>query len=326
MFIKTTAAQIRFLLKRNGAIITFFILLAMVLFNFISNVLAFQGKDVIEMYHPMKLLLLSWNQTYLTPDRTLFLIQLYPLLVVCPAGFALASERQTGEDILLAAKLGNIRYRFSKILAAFAVTMIVFTIPFLIEIILNCLAFPLTAAGDLMNLNCYQEEYFRMTESYLFTGLYQVSPYIYALVLTLFFATSRQKVRVEEVYAGNGLQKGDEIYLTSSQWRIVVELQPSALECSFVNIMKEGKEYLVFVTEKVRTDSETLPVYRLYSNSMITPVFCYEDMENVIIPVGEGPTYVPYSQVKDNEFFSADEEGLEAWNSLKQKMLAAYPK
>ena len=171
MFIKTTAAQIRFLLKRNGAIITFFILLAMVLFNFISNVLVFQGKDVIEMYHPMKLLLLSWNQTYLTPDRTLFLIQLYPLLVVCPAGFALASERQTGEDILLAAKLGNIRYRFSKILAAFAVTMIVFTIPFLIEIILNCLAFPLTATGDLMNLNCYQEEYFRMSECYLFTGL-----------------------------------------------------------------------------------------------------------------------------------------------------------
>ena len=139
------------------------------------------------------------------------------------------------------------------------------------------------------------------------------------------FATSRQKVQVEEVYAGNGLQKGDEIYLTSSQWRIVVELQPSALECSFVNIMKEGKEYLVFLTEKVRTESDVLPVYRLYSNSMITPVFCYENMENVIIPVGEGPTYVPYSQVKDNEFFSADEEGLEAWNSLKQKMLAAYP-
>lgn len=187
MFVKATAAQIRFLLKRNSAILTFFILLAMVLFNFISNVVAFQGKDVVEMYHPMKLLLLSWNQTYLTPDRTLNFIQLYPLLVVCPAGFALASERQTGEDILLAAKLGNIRYRFSKILAAFAVTMIVFTIPFLIEIILNCLAFPLSAAGDLMNLNCYQEEYFRITESYLFTGLYQVSPYIYAVVLTLLF-------------------------------------------------------------------------------------------------------------------------------------------
>ena len=50
MFIKTTAAQIRFLLKRNGAIITFFILLAMVLFNFISNVLVFQGKDVVEIH------------------------------------------------------------------------------------------------------------------------------------------------------------------------------------------------------------------------------------------------------------------------------------
>lgn len=140
------------------------------------------------------------------------------------------------------------------------------------------------------------------------------------------FATSRQKVRVEEIYSGTGLQKGDEIYLTSSQWRIVIELQPSALECSFVNVMKEGKEYLVFVTENVRTDSDGLPVYRLYSNSMITPVFCYENVENVIVPVGEGPTYVPYSQVKDNEFFSADKEGLAAWNSLKQKMLSAYPK
>lgn len=139
------------------------------------------------------------------------------------------------------------------------------------------------------------------------------------------FATSRQKVRIEEVYAGNGLQKGDELYLTSSQWRVVIELQPSALECSFVNIMKEGREYLVFVTEKVRTYSESLPIYRLYSNSMITPVFCYEDIENLIIPVGEGPTYVPYSKVKDNEFFSADEEGLEAWNVLKQKMLESYP-
>lgn len=187
MFIKAAAAQIRFLLKRNSAIIAFFILLAMILTNFISNVLTFQGKDVIEMYHPMKLLLLSWNQTYLTADRTLNFIQLYPLLVVCPAGFALASERQTGEDILLAAKLGNIPYRFSKILSVFVVTMIVFTLPFLIEIILNCLAFPLSAAGDLTNLNCYQDEYLQITESYLFSGLYQFSPYIYAVSATLLF-------------------------------------------------------------------------------------------------------------------------------------------
>lgn len=187
MLLKAAAAQIRFLLKRNGAIITFFILLAMVLFNFITNVLTFQGKDVVEMYHPMKLLLLSWNQTYLSAERTLNFIHLYPLLVVCPAGFALASERQTGEDILLAAKLGNIRYRFSKILAVFAVTTIVFVLPFLIEIILNCLAFPLSATGDLTNMNCYQEEYLKITETYLFAGLYQFSPYIYAVAVTFLF-------------------------------------------------------------------------------------------------------------------------------------------
>lgn len=140
------------------------------------------------------------------------------------------------------------------------------------------------------------------------------------------FNTGRQKVEIEEVYSGNSLKKGDEIYLTSGTWRIVVDLQPPAIERGFVNILKEGKEYLVFVTEKVRTDSESLPVCRLYSNSIIDPVFCYEDMENVIVPLGEGPTYVPYAQVKDNEFFAGDEEGLAAWTELKQKMLSAYPR
>lgn len=49
-------------------------------------------------------------------------------------------------------------------------------------------------------------------------------------------------------------------------------------------------------------------------------------MENMIVPVGEGPTYVPYDQVKDNEFFAGDEEGFAVWTELKQKVLSAYPR
>ena len=64
MFLKVTASQVKFMLRQKNARIVFYILLVMILTNFISNVLMFQGMDVINMYHPMKLLLLSWNRSY----------------------------------------------------------------------------------------------------------------------------------------------------------------------------------------------------------------------------------------------------------------------
>lgn len=87
MFWRTTISQTGYLLRKKNAVIVFYILLAMVLFNYISNVVAFQGRDVLNMYQPMKLLLLSYNRTNYNADMTILLIQLYPLLVVCPAGF-----------------------------------------------------------------------------------------------------------------------------------------------------------------------------------------------------------------------------------------------
>lgn len=54
--IKEIRHQTLFALKRIPAIGAFFILLAIVLFNFVSNIFAFQGSDVVEMYHPAKIL------------------------------------------------------------------------------------------------------------------------------------------------------------------------------------------------------------------------------------------------------------------------------
>lgn len=171
MFFKATAAQIRFMLKQKSTVIVFGVLTAMMLINYMTNVITFQGWDVIEMYQPMKLLLLSWNRIIIGGDLLLIFVQLYPLLVVCPAGFSLAKERQTGEDVLFAARMGNLQYRVSKCLAAFVVTAIVFSLPFLIEILLNCMAFPLQAQGDLSNWNYYDPAYRQGVEHYFFTNM-----------------------------------------------------------------------------------------------------------------------------------------------------------
>lgn len=172
MICKATMTQTAYLLKKKEAVCVFYVLFSMVIMNFIGNVLDFQGRDIAEMYHPMKLLLLSYNRTNWNATNTLLLIQLYPLLVACPAGFSLAREYQRGTRVFMVSRLGNHAYLVSKYLAAFLTTMIVFTVPFLLEIVLNCVSFPLSAAGDLSNSSIYE-------------GVSVESPYLHAVMGTL---------------------------------------------------------------------------------------------------------------------------------------------
>lgn len=188
MFFKAVIAQIKIMIKQKEAIITFLILLIMCLSNFVGNVLDFQGYDVIEMYHPMKLLLLSYNRVYYNADATLFFVQLYPILVTCPAGFALVKEQHARQEVLIIIRVGKVTYRLSKVFAAFITATIVFVVPFLIEILLNCLAFPLDAMGDFSNRGFYNDEYNYMVNNYFLGELFVEAPYLYAFLFTIFFS------------------------------------------------------------------------------------------------------------------------------------------
>lgn len=187
MIFKATISQTAFMLKKKESVCVFYVLFFMVIINFIGNVLYFQGKDVVEMYQPMKLLLLSYNRTNWNASNTLLLLQLYPLLVVCPAGFSLAREYQLGTRVFLVSRLGNFTYQVSKYLSAFLTTMIIFTVPFLLEIILNCLSFPLSATGDLSNMSIYDSAYIIGVNRYFMKSIYLYSPYLYAVIGTLLF-------------------------------------------------------------------------------------------------------------------------------------------
>ena len=185
--IRIVFLQTRDMLKRKESLLAFCILLILVLWNYIRNVFAFQGTDVIAMYHPMKLLLLSYNMTCYNADLTILFIQLFPILVVCPAGFALAKEYQIGESIYVSARLGNDRYKMSKFMAVFATTFIIFTVPFLIEMILNCLAFPLVATGDLSNWDAYDISYLNSVNNYIAPQFYREAPYLYSFMCVVLF-------------------------------------------------------------------------------------------------------------------------------------------
>lgn len=187
MFYKAIKTQTISLLRQKGAIITFYILLAIVLANFIENVMDFQGMEIVEMYHPMKLILLSYNKISYRANFVVLLTQLYPLLVVFPAGFSLAIEQQSGEEVYMITRLGHVKYKLSKLLAAFFATFIVVSLPFLIEILLNCISFPLEATGDFTNWGIYDPGYIESVKQYFMPGFYLYSPYLYTIVATLFF-------------------------------------------------------------------------------------------------------------------------------------------
>ena len=52
MLIKVIKKQTIFLLKQKEASLTFILLLAVVLGNYITNVLTFRGTDISQMYQP----------------------------------------------------------------------------------------------------------------------------------------------------------------------------------------------------------------------------------------------------------------------------------
>ena len=188
--IKIIKHQTLFMLRQNIALMVFYILLAIVFLNFGSNVLTFQGRDIIDMYHPAKMLVLSYDQVYDNIDIILILIQLYPILIVCPAGFTLLSEKKRKTDCVLITRIGSIQYYLGKTIAAFFVTMIVFTIPFLIEFGLNCVSFPLAASGDFVDLNCYSPDYIKLTSNYMYSTLFHMNSYLYTFVGILFWGVT----------------------------------------------------------------------------------------------------------------------------------------
>ena len=187
MLLRTTRSQIAFLLRQKEAVLTFCVLLLLVLVNFWENCQEYQGFDVMALAHTTKMGLLSWNLTAYRLNLTMIFIQLYPLLVVCPAGFILAKERATQEHVLMITRMGSGVYYFSKLLSAFVVTAVVFALPFLVEILLHVTAFSTKPMGDMTNWSYYDEDYIEMVRNYMFSGLFLYSPYLYAVVKVLLF-------------------------------------------------------------------------------------------------------------------------------------------
>ncbi len=140
MLIRSIKMQTVVLSQKRGMMIMYFVMLALVMVNYCGNLIQYYGKDIMAMYHPMKLLTLNDYGPY-----GFYLMQYLPLLVVVPAAFSYMSDRDSREIVFIQSKVGKANYYRGKYISVFLATFLVFTVPFLIEIVLNCIAFPLSA-------------------------------------------------------------------------------------------------------------------------------------------------------------------------------------
>ena len=136
------------------------------------------------------------------------------------------------------------------------------------------------------------------------------------------FKTNRQLVKVEEIYKGEDISVGDQIYLTRGSWRLFFDDMTANM--GFVNVMEEEKDYLVFIEGKIRALDSSERVYAL-ADSILFPVFCYDTKKSKVIPINTSPTYVPYSDVKENEFFVCSQEALDSILEIKNYFIDLYP-
>ena len=139
--------------------------------------------------------------------------------------------------------------------------------------------------------------------------------------LHLQFKDSTQKVVVEEVFWGSGLEKGDIIEVQKQGGRAYFDDNSWSMDMNFTNQMTVGEEYLVYLKNKVETFYPEDQIYQTV-DFLISPIFAYREVENVL---PEQPArYVPYTELKDNEFFAMDEDVLAALEKFKDDLMEGY--
>lgn len=137
------------------------------------------------------------------------------------------------------------------------------------------------------------------------------------------FKNFKHYVEVLEVYQGSELEVGDNIEVNSLNWLFFFDDMSANL--GFVNVMQQDQEYLVFLDGRLDTHDPEEKLYTL-TDSLVAPVFNYQDKDHTIISVPDDNRYVPYEEVSENEFFVRSEEALSALMEFKHELLQKYPR
>ena len=134
-----------------------------------------------------------------------------------------------------------------------------------------------------------------------------------------------QRFYVVDVYAGEGLQNGDLIWLTSSQWKLPESPTSGHLQTGYVNLPQNNWEYLVFLqgpADEFQPIYEQ-PVYQLRDDLTLAPILCCTDW-NAEVEEGQGDTIL-YKEARWHEFCTQTQQGMDTLMEAKHQVIAQFP-
>lgn len=181
MLLNSMKMQITGMMRKKAVKITFCILFAFVIVNYFVNMINYyEVQYVSQMHDPIKVLTLStWSIS------GYFMMQFYPILVVIPTASEYFVDKETRVKIYVESKIGRKNYWYSKGIAVFLVTFIIFTLPFFIELLLEGVCFSLEATGDPSGFQYIQT--IENERRHIFYPLFLKHKFLYAMLMTVLF-------------------------------------------------------------------------------------------------------------------------------------------
>jgi hypothetical protein len=112
-------------------------------------------------------------------------MQYYQLLLVIPTACLYISDKNSGVDIYLQSRVGKRNYFYGKIISVFLTTLIVFTFPFLTELILSMVCFSIQSKGDPSGFEYWQT--IADDSRYFLSNVFLNNRILYALIMIALF-------------------------------------------------------------------------------------------------------------------------------------------
>lgn len=171
--LRLISMQMQTMFRKKGFQFTFIFMTVYALGVSVYYAYCQKNLDISSLYHPA--LLSGVNEIC---SYSWFFLRCYPFLVILPAGFSFLTDRNTRIQPVIIGRGGVREYYISKLIAGFIVTFLSITLPFLLELILNCIVFPQAGGRDMGNWPIYSNYAVGEGENYLFSSAYFKSPYL----------------------------------------------------------------------------------------------------------------------------------------------------
>lgn len=181
ILLRSIKSQTSYMMQRWPFILTWYVVFGITIINFCKNVMTTQRQIFIsEMFDITKTITLSdWS------EMGYFFMIYYPILVVFPTSYIMLHDKDSGIQTYLIGRLGRKNYYFGKLISVFISTFIIFTLPFIMEFLLELVCFHLSSNGDPSNIT--YDQALRKIEYYFLHDLYLQNKIVYVVVIITIF-------------------------------------------------------------------------------------------------------------------------------------------